>query len=123
MLSDWRDDIIYPEAIDKRIAFLEGAKIQGIPEWDEDFEDELGGLKQFRQDVHDTISEDAWTNSPGFIADAYFSRYAFDFASEMYSITVVELPYWDQDAFEDDYREKFQEIDLDGVTYLIDNGC
>lgn len=111
-------DIIYPWAIDDRIKRLKALAADFA--LNEDGLAELEACVKFRQDVCDVLDEHNWINSPGFIADTYFAKYADDHAADLYGREVVDLPYWDTDAYEDDQRDGFQEIDFEDVTYLID---
>jgi hypothetical protein len=111
-------DIIYPADIDARIRRLTDLRMDH--DLNEDGQMELDACKQFREDVHDLLGASAWTSSRGFIADAYFAKYADDHAADLYGRDVVDLPYWNDDAYEDDERDHFQEIDFEDVTYLVD---
>lgn len=126
MLEELHGDIIYPDALEQRIEALK----KSLPDYDgqhivpddffnEDERDEYEALTTFRDDVTQWCGA-AWKDSPGYIAESYFGRYAYDRACDLYSKEFVESGYFNDEAWEDDEREKFQEIDLDGVTYLID---
>jgi hypothetical protein len=128
MLDNNHADIIYPDVLDQRIEALkkslpdyDGQHIVPDDFFDEDDRDEYEALTQFRDDViSECFSDTAWTGSSGFIADSYFAEYAYNAATDEAGKAVVDSPYWDQDAYEDDQRAGFIEIDLGGVTYLID---
>lgn len=121
-LYDGHDSIIYSDAIDARINELDAlyAHAEDSTEWEDNHADEYAELKRFRDDVQATLCTSAWTESSGFIADTYFAKYADDRAADLYGREVVDLPYWDQDAFENDQRYGFTEFAFDGVTYLVD---
>ena len=115
-------DIIYPHAIDDRIKRLHDMKMD--LDLNEDGEAELEVLIQFRTDVIDTCGgESAWEDSPGFIADSYFDEYVNSDVEGMHGSEVIQSldRYLDWGLIKDDYMERFEEIDFDGVTYLIDN--
>jgi hypothetical protein len=124
MLEDIHGDIIYHDALDERIKMLQehhdlpGADV--CTTCDPDEHDELEALVQFRDDITQWCSDAAWNSSPGFLAESYFPKYAYESSCDLFGKEVVESGYFNDDAWEDDQREKFQEIDLDGVTYLID---
>lgn len=117
-LYDGHDSIIYPDTIDARIKRLKALAADFA--LNEDGLAELEACVKFRQDVCDVLDEHNWIDSPGFIADTYFAKYADDRAADLYGREVVDLPYWDQDAFENDHRYGFTEFAFDGVTYLVD---
>ena len=122
-------DIIYPHAIDDRIKILQAHHdLPGVEmactTCDPDEHDELEALIQFRTDVIDTCGgESAWEDSPGFIADSYFDEYVNSDVEGMHGSEVIQSldRYLDWGLIKDDYMERFEEIDFDGVTYLIDN--
>lgn len=108
------DEIIYPEKVDERIAVL-----KVTPERDDDDDDELAALTKFREAVVAVTGQDRWTNNPGFIRDDYFPKYAEGQAEDLYGREVVQTPYFDLDAFEDDLGEGFTDADLGGTTYKV----
>lgn len=117
-LYDGHGDIIYPEAIDERIKRLKELAAEFM--LNEDGKEELEELKRFRDDVQATLSTSAWTDSSGFVAESYFEKYTYDHACDIFGSAIVELPYWDQDAYEDDHRDQFEWFEFDGGAYLVD---
>jgi hypothetical protein len=113
-------DIIYSGNIDDRIGQLRAMKSQ----LNEDGRDELDALVQFREDViSECGGEAAWMESPGFIADNYFGTYVQNDIEGMVgsdALSVIDR-FLDWDAINDEYMGRFEEIDFDGVTYLVDN--
>jgi hypothetical protein len=119
---DGHDDIIYTGQIDDRIAFLEGAKIQGVDDWNEDFEDELEELKRFRDEVQGQIGVAGWENDSGMISESYFDAYVNSDVEGMYGSAVIEAldKYLDWESIKDDYTKRFDVFELDGVDYYVD---
>jgi hypothetical protein len=121
-------DIIYSDAIDDRIKELQ--EHHDLPGTDtcttcnEDEHNELEALMQFREDViSECGGEAAWIESPGFIADNYFGTYVQNDIEGMVgsdALSVIDR-FLDWDAINDEYMGRFEEIDFDGVTYLVDN--
>jgi hypothetical protein len=122
-------DIIYSGNIDDRIEALK----KSLPDYDgqhivpddfcnDDEREEYEALTQFRTDVTDMFGEKAWEDSPGFIAESYFDNYVNSDMEGMYGSEVINGldRFLDWGAIKDEYMEKFEEIDFDGVTYLID---
>lgn len=120
MIKDIHDDIIQTGVIDRRISEL----ANGNPERarDDDEQEEFEKLTQFRDDVISECGAEAWTDSSGILADSYFPKYTEQTLNDLYGREVILAldAYLDLDSYEDDQREKFTEIDLDGVTYLVD---
>jgi hypothetical protein len=124
-------DIIYPWQIDQRIEALK----QSLPDYDgqhivpddffnEDEREEYAALIQFREDViSECGGEKAWEDSPGFIAESYFDTYVNSDLEGMVGSDTIQIldKYIDWESVKDDYMERFEEIDFDGVTYLVDN--
>jgi hypothetical protein len=117
---DGHGDIIYSDTLDERIGQLRAMKSQ----LNEDGRDELDALVQFREDViSECGGEAAWMESPGFIADNYFGTYVQNDIEGMVgsdALSVIDR-FLDWDAINDEYMGRFEEIDFDGVTYLVDN--
>lgn len=122
-VTDLHSDILQTGVIDSRINFLHGAINGGaLNDADalEDARDELAELKRFRTAVRNALGQEAWDDSSGMLADAYFSRYQFDQAREIYG-SAVDQRAWHQDEYAEDQRSYFAAFDLDDVTYLADS--
>lgn len=120
------DSIVYPEAVDERIAELKQLRVRaGEEAWTDglyDIEsDELAALQKFRADVIAETSQGAWDDSPGFISERYFAEYAEHDAAGIYGDQAVQSAYFDLDQYEEDLRaEKSTTVDFDGTTYHVD---
>lgn len=116
-IGDLHDDIIHPGRLDAEIESLELIGDDRDCYDQADYEE----LTRFRDAVQAGRGVAAWDDSSGFIADDYFSRYCYHQACDAYGKTVVDLPYWDQGAYEAACRAEFEEFEFDGVTYLVDD--
>jgi hypothetical protein len=123
------DDIIYTGQIDDRIEALknslpgyDGQHIVPDDFFSEDERDEYEALTQFRDDVQSQIGVGGWDNDSGMIAESYFDAYVNSDVEGMYGSAVIEAldKYLDWESIKDDYTERFDEFELDGVDYYVD---
>lgn len=115
------DAIVWPSAVDKRIAWLRSqcrlAGGPGLADWEAD---QLALLYRFRREVRLKVPYRPgvpWDTHPGFISDGYFSSWAENEAEDLYGREAVQSAYFDLDSYEDDRRAEMTEVDFGGTTY------
>jgi hypothetical protein len=118
-MTDLHDKIIYSADIDKRIAFLDGAKIQDVDDWDDDWDDELTALVSFRYDVVIRFGTKAWDSGISFVADHYWPEYAASTASDAYG-EATETLFWDDEKWAASEQEDYTSFKLEETEYWTD---
>jgi hypothetical protein len=126
-LDDLHDDILHPGLLDKRYDELQARHdlpgADTCTTCDQDEHEAIEEIQRFRDDVKSTVGDDrAWTDSSGMISETYFVEYIHEDVKGMYGHAVIDALdfYLNWDAIEDDYADKFEMIEFDGVNYFAD---
>lgn len=113
---DVHGDIMYAKDIDGRIAGLRSIPDNFSRGRDEDEDDELQALLDFRATVVGRYGADKWATGMSFVSGNYQGDYAQNQAEELY--TGADTKYWDVDGWFEDYYDGWESFELEDQEYV-----
>lgn len=123
-LDDLHGDIIQPGVFDNRTTELLAKDLSELNEYElADHVEALDEIARFRSEVIATVGDDrAWDDSSGMISESYFDQYVNDDVEGMVGSDTLSIldRYLDWEKIKDDYTDKFEMIEFDGVNYFAD---
>lgn len=110
------EDILYAADVDARVTEIRGriSALMAGPQ-DDAAMDEVQELSEELKELREFSAEISPADSV--VRKSYWTTYAKSYAYGIYG-EVTETPYWKDDLFAEDLQQGYEEVTLNGVTFL-----